>query len=93
MIGALSLLAFTIGRDIRCHGTGTEPLIGRTMAFAVLSLSQVAHAFNMRSEHSIFHIGVFKNRKLVIAALACIALASECYFDFRDCLRYLKQHI
>ena len=76
MIGALSLLAFTIGR-VFFDGTGTEPLIGRTMAFAVLSLSQVAHAFNMRSEHSIFHIGVFKNRKLVIAALACIALQAS----------------
>ena len=47
------------------------------MSFAVLSLSQVAHAFNMRSEHSIFHIGVFKNRKLAIAALACIALQAS----------------
>ena len=65
-----------IGR-VFFDGTGTEPLIGRTMAFAVLSLSQVAHAFNMRSEHSIFHIGVFKNRKLVIAALACIALQAS----------------
>ena len=36
MIGALSLLAFTIGR-VFFDGTGTEPLIGRTMAFAVLS--------------------------------------------------------
>ena len=72
MIGALSLLAFTIGR-VFFDGTGTEPLIGRTMAFAVLSLSQDAQALNMRSEHSIFHNGVFKNRKLEIAALACIA--------------------
>lgn len=73
MIGALALLAFTIGR-VFFDGVGIEPAIGRTMAFAVLSLSQVSHAFNMRSDHSIFHIGVFKNRKLVIAAFVCIVL-------------------
>ena len=53
---------------------GAEPFVGRTMAFAVLSLSQVAHAFNVRSEQSVFRVGIFKNKKLVLAALACIAL-------------------
>ena len=42
---------------------------GRTMAFSVLAMSQVLHAFNMRSEHSIFRIGWFTNRYLTGAAL------------------------
>ncbi len=49
MIGALALLAFCLGyfKYNSCD-------IGRTMAFSVLSLSQLVHAFNVRSEHSIF---------------------------------------
>jgi len=68
MIGALALLAFSIGRNL--YDTTTDPLIGRTMAFAVLSLSQLVHAFNMRSEHSIFSINIFSNKYLIWAFLA-----------------------
>lgn len=68
MIGALALLAFTVGRTI--FDFGNEPIIGRTMAFAVLSLSQLVHAFNMRSEHSIFSINVFSNKYLIGAFIA-----------------------
>ena len=49
MIGALALLAFTIGAKNIFGGITA----GRTMAFAVLSISQLVHAFNMRSEHSV----------------------------------------
>ena len=48
LIGALALTAFTAG--MRMTGNVT---VGRTMAFAVLSLSQLVHAFNMRSEGSV----------------------------------------
>ena len=51
MFGLLALLAFVIGEK----GTG-ELAGGQTMAFAVLSLSQVIQAYNMRSEHSLFKI-------------------------------------
>ncbi len=44
------------------------------MAFMVLAFSQVVQAFNMRSEHSLFQIGVFSNHKLNLAALASILL-------------------
>ena len=44
------------------------------MAFAVLSLSQLIHAFNMRTEHSLFHISVLGNPFLVGAFLAGVAL-------------------
>lgn len=64
MIGALALAAFSAGANI-FDIYGGEPIIGRTMAFAVLSLSQLVHAFNMRSEHSVFSVGLFSNKYLV----------------------------
>ena len=63
MIGMLALLAFGIGH-IYFDG-GKEYTTGRTMAFAVLSLSQLVHAFNMRTEHSLFHISLFSNPVLL----------------------------
>lgn len=75
MIGALALLAFSIGRNM--FDKGNEPIIGRTMAFAVLSLSQLVHAFNMRSEHSIFKINIFGNKYLIGALIAGTALQTS----------------
>lgn len=59
-IGSLALFAYTTG--------------GSTMCFAVLSLSQLVHSFNMRSEHSLMEIGITGNRKLLLSVLLCIAL-------------------
>lgn len=69
MIGALSLLAYSIGKNIFCSSD-----IARTMTFCVLSLSQLIHAFNMRSEHSVFKVGLFTNKFMVISFLICAAL-------------------
>ena len=44
------------------------------MAFIVLSLSQVIQAYNMRSDHSLFKIDVFTNKKLNMACLVSIVL-------------------
>lgn len=65
MIGMLSLLAYGIG-SIYFDNTG-EVIIGRTMAFATLSISQLFHAFNIKTDHSLFEINIFKNIYLVIA--------------------------
>ncbi len=73
LIGALSLLAYSIGR-VFFDPVSLVPTIGRTMAFAVLSLSQVVHTFNMRSHHSVFQIGLFSNPRLILAAIVCILL-------------------
>lgn len=75
MIGSLALLAFSIGRNL--FDTTNEPIIGRTMAFAVLSLSQLIHAFNMRSEHSLFSINIFGNKYLIGSLFAGIALQAS----------------
>ncbi len=53
---------------------------GQTMAFFVLSMSQVIHAFNMRSEHSLFRIGPFGNRHLNWAALSSAVLVALVLF-------------
>lgn len=71
-IGAISLLAFTIGRIY--FDFGCEPVVGRTMAFAVLSLSQIVHAFNVRSEKSIFEVGIFGNVKMIYSFILCTFL-------------------
>ena len=73
LIGALSLFAYTIGR-IFFDSNSADPIIGRTMAFAALSFSQIVHAFNMHSEHSVFHSGIFKNSRLWLAAFICVCL-------------------
>lgn len=69
MFGALSLIAFYLGENMTGLTEG-----GQTLAFMVLALSQVVQAFNMRSEHSLFKIGVFTNHKLNWAALASTVL-------------------
>ena len=60
MIGALALLAFSIGANLFASLT-----VGRTMAFAVMSLSELVHSFNMRSEKSVLNKKLIKNMYLV----------------------------
>ncbi len=69
MFAILSLVAFVIGE--RTTGTLTG---GQTMAFMVLALSQTVQSYNMRSDHSLFKIGVFGNRNLNLAALVSVGL-------------------
>lgn len=90
MIGSLALLAFVIGQNYydlpalsaalkgqsgcSCEPSAYIPWVGRTMSFAVLSLSQLFHSFNMRSEYSLSEIGVFSNKKLVYSFIICSIL-------------------
>jgi Ca2+-transporting ATPase len=46
----------------------------RTMAFIVLAGSQIFHAYNMRSAHSLFKIGFFSNKYLNGAAFISLLL-------------------
>ena len=75
MFAALTLIGFKVGENV----TGTLAG-GQTLAFMVLALSQVVQAFNMRSEHSLFKIGMFKNHKLNWAALASTLLVALVLF-------------
>ena len=53
---------------------------GRTVTFFVLSLAQVVHAFNMRSDRSLFKVGPFTNHALNKAALVSILLIAVVVF-------------
>lgn len=68
MIGILTLFAFAIGNN----KYGIE--VGRTMAFFTLSALELVHSINVRSEESIFRIGIFSNIYLVGAFIIGIML-------------------
>ena len=76
MFAALTLTAFWIGWG----GVDANIDAGRTMAFAVLALCQIVQAYNMRSERSLFKIGVFTNRTLNLASLVSVALVALVLF-------------
>ena len=69
MFAILTLIAFRLGEKTTGNVSG-----GQTMAFMVLSISQIIQSFNMRSDKSLFKIGPFSNRTLNLAVLASIAL-------------------
>ncbi len=80
MFAGLSLFAFILGYAILTPAGADALTAGRTMAFFVLSVSQVLHAFNMRSEKSLFMTGIFGNRKLNWAALVSLVLVALVLF-------------
>lgn len=73
MIGALALLAFSIGMNL-FDADILKPYTGRTMAFCVLSMSQLFHAFNMCSEKSILNGNFFKNPALLLSLIVGIVM-------------------
>ncbi len=75
MFALLTLIGFKIGENVTGQLAG-----GQTLAFMVLALSQIVQAFNMRSDHSLFKIGPFKNRTLNLAALASTLLVALVLF-------------
>ncbi len=75
MFAALTLIGFKLGENM----TGTLEG-GQTMAFMILALSQVVQSFNMRSDYSLFKIGVFSNKKLNGAALISTLLVAVVLF-------------
>ncbi len=73
--GVIALAAFYIGWNF----SGSLAM-GQTTAFMALSLSQTLHAFNMRSDKSLFKIGWFTNKKLTLALLSSVALVAMILF-------------
>ena len=59
MLGVLTLVAFTLGRSLYSLE------VGRTMAFVSLGLLELVHSFNIKTEESIFKVGIFENKFLV----------------------------
>ncbi len=71
LIGALSLSAFMIGY---VYLSNHSLVLGQTMCFSVLSISQLFHSFNMRSQHSLRDIGIFTNPQLSLSFFLCFFL-------------------
>ncbi len=84
MFAALSLAAFFIGEHMAMAklGLAEEAALqyGQTMAFIVLALCQIVQAYNMRSERSLFKIGVFTNKTLNKSALISLVLVLAVLF-------------
>ena len=55
MFAAITVTAYYLGRFVF---TNNVEIYGQTMAFAVLAFSQLVHASNIRSTHSLFRAGV-----------------------------------
>ncbi len=65
MIGILTLISFYIGK------TNYSLDVARTMAFASLGMLELFHSLNLRSDNSLFEVGLFKNKYLSL----CIAIS------------------
>ncbi len=59
LIGALTLVAFSIGNK----WYGLE--VGRTMAFVAIGVLELVHSFNIKSDKSIFKVGILENKFLL----------------------------
>ena len=70
MVGALTLAAYWLGANVL-----GGPAVANTMAFATLTLCQLFHAFDVRSEDdSLFHVGVLTNKAMNKAFLVGMAM-------------------
>lgn len=68
MLGMFTLLAFSIGNRLY------SVEVGRTMAFLTLGILELVHSFNIKSEESIFKIGIFENKYLILALILGVLL-------------------
>lgn len=67
-IGTITLVAFRYGLNVSAPKA-------QTMAFMVLSISQLFHSLNLRSRtHSIFEVGLLKNKWLILTLIFGIVL-------------------
>ena len=75
MIGLITLAAFVLGLSTPNRTPEEKVIIGQTMAFYVLALSELVHIFNIRNNHkSIFKSNPFNNRKLILAQIVSASL-------------------
>lgn len=78
MVGMLALTSYGIGIVFF-----DDYKVGTTMAFATLSISQLVHAFNMKTEMSIFSINLFNNMFLIFSLIVgCILQVSVIMVPF-----------
>lgn len=77
LIGSLTLIAFQIGMNRYSNSL----MHAQTMAFMVMSISELVHSLNMRSrDKSIFKVGLFTNKVLILSILVGILLQNIILF-------------
>ena len=84
MVGGLTLTAYLLGHLLALPGMGADT--ANTMAFATLTMCQLFHAFDVRSErHCLTQIGLFSNPAMNKAFLVGMGmqLAVLCLPPFR----------
>ena len=75
LVSILTLMSYFVGHFIESGVWEiTNSPDGTTMAFVTMSMAEIFHSFNMRSEHSVLKLGLFSNRKLVAACGLCAFL-------------------
>ena len=77
MFGTLTLIAYGLGlHNAAAAGMSADMYhdYAASMAFAVLAFSQLIHAMNARSQHSLFRVGFFKNLYMIGAVIISAAL-------------------
>lgn len=84
-VAVLTLTAFYFGKYVMSLPAGimdhfdtvehASEAVGRTMAFLTLTLSQLVHAYNCRTNDSVFKIGVFTNKTMNYAFIGSFAIA------------------
>ena len=67
IIGAVTLIAYIIGEQV-------DHSVGQTMAFLTLSSTQLFHAYNVKSNHSVFSKKSYKNKFMNFAFLVGFGL-------------------
>ncbi len=73
MVSILTLIGYYLGQNVALSAYfAPSHEIGMTMAFLVLSLSQLTQAMNCRSKESLFKIGFFTNKTMIRGALVSI---------------------
>ena len=75
MFAAMTIGGFLLGQSLTGSAEG-----GRTLAFFILAFGKTLHAYNMRSDRSLFASGFFGNRMLNLVALASTALIAFLLF-------------
>lgn len=68
LFGGISLFAFTLGKNLYSIEAA------RSMTFCTLSIAEIFHSFNVRTERSVFSVSPFENPKLLLSTVVCTSL-------------------
>ena len=84
VVTLLTLIAFFIGHGMETDAFGIgDSVIGTTMAFLTMSMAEVFHSFNMRSQRgSTFTIGNVNKMLLLAGAVSFVCTAAVVLIPF-----------